>query len=294
MRIRRFERRARPAGRLVLHRRDLLKGGLGLVTGAMVGGLADSYDRYAAPAVPAHEPVAPEPEPVEPVGQEPDAPAQDVEDVEDVEREEEVPEEPPAPAALRRGDSGEEVLALQQELGTHGYWCGTPDAVFGHLTQQAVWAVQKAHGLRRDGVAGALTRQALATGHRPAPVAGGDHLEVHLGSQLLLVVRGGRTVTVLNTSTGNGEPYEFGGHEYVAHTPTGDFTVWYVDGSGWREGELGELYRPMFYDGNYAVHGSASIPPVPASHGCARISVDAMDMVWAQRLLGMGGRVVVV
>ncbi len=154
--------------------------------------------------------------------------------------------------------------------------------------------MQKAHGLYRDGVAGPLTQQALATGYRPAPVAGGDHVEVHLGPQLLLVVRGGATVMTLNTSTGNGEPYEYEKEEYVAHTPTGDFVVGFVDGSGWRKGELGELYRPMFYSGNYAIHGSGSIPPVPASHGCARISVEAMDMFWSSGLLGVGSRVLVV
>ncbi|WP_431473705.1 L,D-transpeptidase [Ornithinimicrobium sp. W1665] len=130
-------------------------------------------------------------------------------------------------------------------------------------------------------------------------MAGGDHVEVHLGPQLLLVVRGGATTMVFNTSTGNGEPYEFRGNEYTAQTPSGDFVVGFMDsvgtlGDGWREGELGELYRPMFYDGNYAVHGSGSIPPWPASHGCARISTAAMDMFWADGMLGMGGRVLVV
>ncbi|TQM96534.1 L,D-transpeptidase-like protein [Ornithinimicrobium humiphilum] len=260
--------------RLAVRRRDLLKGGLGLVTGAVVGGLADDYDRFRVP-----EP-EPEPEPVEPAPVEP-APVE--------------PEpEPQLPAAFQRGDSGEGVLALQQQLNAAGYWCGTPDGGFGHLTQQAVWAVQKAHGLWRDGVAGPQTQQALATGYRPAPVAGGDHVEIHLATQLLLVVRGGSTLMTLNTSTGNGEPYEYEKHEYLATTPTGDFRVGFTDGSGWREGELGELYRPMFYYGNYAVHGSNSIPPVPASHGCARISVAAMDMFWSEGLLGVGHRVLVV
>jgi hypothetical protein len=269
--MQRYEGVPRALARLPLHRRDLLRGGLGLVTGAVLGGLADSYDRVAVPPPPPPEP-EPEPEP---------------------------PPPPPEPAAYQRGDAGDGVLALQQQLGATGYWCGEPDGGFGHLTQQAVWAVQKAHGLVRDGIAGPATQAAIETGYRPAPVAGGDHVEVHLGPQLLLVVRGGATTMVLNTSTGNEEPYEFRGEEYTAQTPTGDYVVGFMDsvgtaGDGWREGELGELYRPMFYDGNYAVHGSGSIPPWPASHGCARISTAAMDMFWSEGLLGMGGRVVVV
>lgn len=265
-----------PRGRMPLHRRTVLRGGLGLVMGAVVGGLDDDLDSVTVSrpdpeppaAAPAPPPAAPPPEP-EPVP-------------------------PPPPTEFRAGDRGDLVLTLQQQLNAAGYWCGTPDGGFGHLTQQAVYAVQKVHGLTRDGIAGPMTLGALATGLRPAPVARGDHLEVHLGSQLLLVVRGGAAAMVLNTSTGNGEPYTYQGTEYLARTPPGDFAVWYTDGSGWREGELGRLYRPMFYDGDYAIHGSDSIPPWPASHGCARVSTAAMDMIWAEGLLGLGHRVLVV
>lgn len=262
-------------GRPQLPRRSLLQGGLGLVTGAVLGGLRDEGDAFAPreeepppPATPEPEPPAPEPEP------EPEP-------------------EPPAPTQLGRGSTGEQVRALQERLNATGYWCGDPDGGFGHLTEQAVYAVQKTHGLARDGLVGPATLAAVETGVRPAPAVGGDHVEVHVGPQLILVVRGGVTQVTLNTSTGNGEPYEYQGRDYRAHTPPGDFTVWYVDGSGWREGELGELYRPMFYSGDYAIHGSDSIPPWPASHGCARVSVAAMDMIWAQGLLGMGERVLV-
>lgn len=275
----------------VLHRRAVLRGGLGLVMGAVVGGLQDDLDSFTVvepePEPPAAAP-APAPQPQDqqtPVEPEPAEPTEPVEPE---------PEPEAVPLQLRRGDHGPAVLALQTSLAAAGYWCGTPDGGFGHVTEQAVFAVQKAGGLVRDGVAGPATRTALEEGVRPRPAARGDHVEVHLGSQLLLVVRGGAPAIVLNTSTGNGEPYTFGGHDFVAHTPTGDFAVWFTDGSGWRDGELGRLYRPMFYDGNYAVHGSESIPPEPASHGCARVSTAAMDMIWEQGLLRMGSRVLVV
>ncbi|WP_237768204.1 L,D-transpeptidase family protein [Serinicoccus sp. CNJ-927] len=265
-----------------LPRRALVKGGAGLMAGAVVGGLQDDGGIFALPQPepepePESEPVEPEPEQAEP---EPEP--------------EPEPVEPEPPAVLARGSGGEAVWALQEQLNATGYWCGAPDGGFGHLTQQAVWAAQKAHGLVRDAVVGPGTRAALETGYRPAPAYGGDHVEVHLASQLLLVVRGGATTMTLNTSTGNGEPYEFEDGTYDAHTPPGDFAVWLTHSNGWRDGELGEMYRPMFYSGNYAVHGSESIPPYPASHGCARVSVAAMEMIWAQGLMSMGSRVVVV
>lgn len=197
-------------------------------------------------------------------------------------------------ALYRRGDTGENVVTLQQKLSASGYWCGASDADYGHLTEQAVFALQKAHGLARDGVAGPNVRAALAKSHRPTPAAGGSHVEVHLQSQLLLVVQSGSTAMVLNTSTANGERYVFKGQTYTARTRPGDYEVWYTHPSGWRDGELGEMWRPMFYSGNYAIHGSRSIPPWPASHGCARVSVAAMDMIWRDEVMSIGSRVLVV
>ena len=36
------------------------------------------------------------------------------------------------------------------------------------------------------------------------------------------------------------------------------------------------------------MHGSNSIPNYPASHGCVRVSVPAMDWVWDINLMPMG------
>lgn len=273
MRQRRYAGVPRALRKMHVERRDLVKGGFGLMTGAMLGGLTDDGADLAKPSPP-----EPEPE-VEPPAEPPP---------------EQEPEPEPEATTYRRGDNGPEVRALQAQLGAIGYWCGVPDGGFGQLTQQAVFACQKANDLVRDGIAGPKVKQALATGSRPAPATGGSHVEVHLGTQVILIVSNGATDMVLNTSTANGEEYEFEGNTYTARTPTGDFAVRYVDGTGWRDGELGEMWRPMFYDGNYAIHGSSSIPPWPASHGCARVSVAAMDMIWRDKVMSMGSRVLVV
>jgi hypothetical protein len=40
---------------------------------------------------------------------------------------------------------------------------------------------------------------------------------------------------------------------------------------GWREGRLGRMYKPVYFNYGIAVHGSKNVPLYPASHGCIRI-----------------------
>lgn len=195
------------------------------------------------------------------------------------------PEPPPAPeepAELARGATGERVVALQQRLADLGYFIGAPDGDFGPGTQQAVWALQKAAGLSRDGVVGPATQAALDQGVTPQPRSGsGKVVEIDLDRQLLLAVEDGRVVTVVNASSGNGESYEAKGRTYRATTPRGTFHVGrQVDGNHSSSLELGDMWRPKFFTGGIAVHGSGSIPPWPASHGCVRVANSAMNWLW--------------
>ncbi|WP_306215105.1 L,D-transpeptidase family protein [Actinoplanes sp. RD1] len=211
------------------------------------------------------------------------------------------PESPPAPPAespsadptgtptptettpdkLKRGVKGDRVVALQQRLTELGYWNGgKADGSFGALTQQAVYALQKAAGLTRDGVVGVKTQKALDQGVRPkAKSTEGRVIEISKKKQLLLLVNDGEVEQVLNTSTGSYEQYEQDGVTHTAATPSGKFTVSrQID--GWRDAPLGLLWRPKYFNGGIAVHGAYSIPPYAASHGCARVSVQAMNYLW--------------
>lgn len=97
---------------------------------------------------------------------------------------------------------------------------------------------------------------------------------------------------VFNTSTGSGESYESRGQQQVAVTPTGEYSVFrQVD--AWDPGPLGSLYRPKYFNGGIAVHGYSSVPPYPASHGCARVSIAAMDWLWENGSLDHGTPVIV-
>lgn len=187
-----------------------------------------------------------------------------------------------------------DIVAAQQRLQSAGYWLGTPDGRLGTSTRQALYAFQKVAGIPRSGSLDAATVAALATIERPVPVEGtGDYLEIDKSRQLIFVVRGGRVLWTFNTSTGTEKPYVTNGHRGLADTPTGRFTVnRQVDGVD--RGPLGALYRPRyFHPDGIAVHGAADVPPVPASHGCARVTNAVMDLIWHDDLMPIGSTVIV-
>jgi len=187
------------------------------------------------------------------------------------------------------------VLALQQRLRDLGYWLGEPDGTYGLLTTQAVLALQGVAGIDRDGRTGSQTRAALEAGTRYQPrSSAGAVTEIDRDRGVIAFVRDGAVELVLHTSTGTFEEYTSNGRTLLADTPDGDFAVtWSHD--GWREGDLGRLYRPRyFHPDGIAVHGYTSVPAFPASHGCARVTIAAMDMVWSRDLMPKGSSVVVI
>lgn len=189
---------------------------------------------------------------------------------------------------LRAGDRGPAVVRLQQKLSGIGFWLGGHDGSYGYTTEQAVYAFQKYAGLPRTGQADLRTQAALAGAGRPVPrTTSGDAMEVDKARQLLFSVRDGRTQWVFNTSTGSGKAYTYEGQRYISRTPEGRYRV-EREINGVRVSHLGQLYRPKYFVGGYAVHGSPSVPPYPASHGCVRLSNPAMDFVWAAGLMPIG------
>lgn len=201
------------------------------------------------------------------------------------------PKQPPDGLSL--GSTSPAVFALQQRLVGLGYWIGTPDGVFGDSTEQAVYAYQKAAGVGADGVVGPVTQAALAQGVVPTPRStSGYVIEVNLERDLLLVVQDGKVQEILNTSTGGGYTYTSDGITAVAQTPTGQFQI-YRQVDGMVTDSLGQLWRPKFFDGGFAIHGDSYVPPGPVSHGCVRVSNEAIDWIWANNVLPMGASVLV-
>ncbi|MBK7721269.1 MAG: murein L,D-transpeptidase [Austwickia sp.] len=192
-------------------------------------------------------------------------------------------------STLRPGMRSQAVQTLQVRLLRQGFWLSKADGSYAATTSQAVMAFQKAAGLPRDGVAGPKTLAALRKPIVIRPRSTTGHvLEIDKRRQLLLVVDHGKVTRIVNTSTGSGQPYTTAsGGRAVSVTPQGRFRIGRQI-TGWHRAPLGMLYSPKFFTGGYAIHGSLSIPGYPASHGCARVSVAAMDYLWRMKLAQIG------
>jgi peptidoglycan hydrolase-like protein with peptidoglycan-binding domain len=195
---------------------------------------------------------------------------------------------PPPALTLGPGSSGPSVRALQQRLTSLGYWNGPVNGTFGDATEQAVWALQKAAGIPRTGIVDQATESALVQGVTPHPQSSSGYvIEIDLADDLIMFVTNGRVVHILNTSTGGGYTYTQTGTTNVAITPTGHFAInRTVDGTV--TDTLGTLWRPRFFTGGYAIHGDTNVPPYPVSHGCARVSNEAINWIWATNIAPVG------
>jgi hypothetical protein len=203
----------------------------------------------------------------------------------------------PASAAshptLGVGSLGPQVLALQRRLTSLGYWLGGQDGHFGDLTRQAVVAIQKVAGLSRDGICGPVTWSRVDAGTRPRARSSRGHVvEIRKATQTLLIVDSGVVRRTYNTSTGSNQRYLQGGRWHIAVTPSGSFKV-FRRVNAWDNGPLGRLYRPQYFNGGIAVHGYTSVPSTPASHGCCRVSLRAMDNLWGVGGIRVGSSVLV-
>ncbi len=194
-------------------------------------------------------------------------------------------------------DDGPETERAQWRLLQLGFWLQAANGDYGLTTQQAVMAFQKYHGLTADGVLGPETAALLSTVTEKAHgrTDAGTLVEVDKPRQLLFFVVDGVTTWVLNTSTGSEIAYDEPDQNSPGERQTGDsitrngmHKVYRERVEGWWEGDLGQIYRPKYFTGGIAVHGSNSIPNYPASHGCVRVSVPAMDWIWENDLMPMG------
>jgi N-acetylmuramoyl-L-alanine amidase len=197
---------------------------------------------------------------------------------------------------LRMGSSGAVVLGLQRRLHQLHYDIGARDGSFGWDAEHAVTAFEKVQGMSKDGVAGPAVFTALAHPKRPHlhhVIKHGTAVEVNIPKQVLLISKHGKIWRILDTSTAGG--YLFtgsNGQTERATTPLGHFHVVYKVNS-LVHARLGTLNRPSFFNfSGYAIHGEGNgndggeVPPFPNSHGCVRITDNAVNRYY--NLLAVG------
>jgi hypothetical protein len=181
---------------------------------------------------------------------------------------------PLAPSGgLGWGSSGPVVAAVQRRLKQLHFDPGVIDGQYGQDTNYAVTTADKLLGLPRDGVITPAVELGLDHFKYTAamPNAEENRVEINLDTEVLTVFQNDQPILLTTTSTGSGEHFCGGtdGCQY-AITPAGHFHFQYLH-PGWDNGKLGRMWNPYYFDGGIAVHGLPSVPPYPASHGCARI-----------------------
>ena len=223
---------------------------------------------------------------------------------------------------LERGTSGDDVEMVQQRLFDIGFDPGPIDGVVGTLTKQAVWAYEKlVMGIPRAAATGVVTPALWDRMQEPLMVqprrpTGGlqNHTEIYLEEQVLVVFQ--KDVPVLITHMSSGELDEFGEpalycevvtydtdsdgelleepitKEICAYskTPGGVFTYRRLV-EGTRNGPLGDMWNPVYFNYGIAVHGALQVPAEPASHGCVRIPLHISE--YFQSLVEIGDSVLV-
>jgi hypothetical protein len=181
------------------------------------------------------------------------------------------------------------LLEVEKRLSDLGYWITKVDGKRDDSTRQAIIAFQKVEGRKRTGALSVGDLALLQAASRPTAkyTTGPSHVEVDIGRQVLFYVGDdGAVQRTVAVSTGNEQKYFDEGEWQTAHTTRGNFKVqWKYNGE--RKASLGTLYYPSYFNGGIAVHGSPSIPPYPASHGCVRIPLFADKALFKMMPVGM-------
>lgn len=181
------------------------------------------------------------------------------------------------------------IQHVQQVLTELGFYRGAVDGRRSRRLDAAIVAFHKATDRPRDTSWSPIDEVNAERWEPDVPIRPSepDRVEIDIDRQVLYVFGDDVLRAVLPISSGNGKPYRhpFGYRVSAATTPEGNFTF-YRRIDGIRRAPLGTLYRPWYFRGGFAVHGSSSVPPWPASHGCVRVT--NWDADFLAETLGIG------
>jgi peptidoglycan hydrolase-like protein with peptidoglycan-binding domain len=159
------------------------------------------------------------------------------------------------------GERGAKVLLLQRALLSEGF-AAPVTGYYDDGTARAVLAFRKTNGLGRDGFATKEVFAMLARGQGAYKLRypkAGKHVEFDWSRQVLVLAKGRRPYRTYHTSSGTAAtPTVFGTYRFYLKTPGTN--------------AKGMVHSSYFIRG-YAIHGYASVPTYPASHGCLRVPI---------------------
>ncbi|MDI1242366.1 MAG: L,D-transpeptidase family protein [bacterium] len=183
-----------------------------------------------------------------------------------------------------------QIAEAEQLLADLGYLTGNADGRLDFMSRHAVMAFQKVQGLKRTGVLTPSLLEKMRAASTPEAKYGGvAHVEVDLTRQVLFLIGDdGKVNLIVPVSSGNGQKYwdKTTNKFEVANTPRGEFKIQRKI-NGARKAPLGSIYYPSYFLRGWAIHGSASIPPRPASHGCVRVPRGADKILFKRMPVGM-------
>lgn len=187
----------------------------------------------------------------------------------------------PAEAAVGK----KRVTEVQRNLRRLGIWV-TVDGIEGPRTRQGVCAARRLlryKKVTRNRITWTDIRNLRRADALPKPRNGNNYLSVDKTCQMLYQAKNGTWRRILRASTGKA------GHR----TPSGKFSItwrwpgWHDSSEYPSDAGNGNMYNSMYFkSGGFAIHGSRSVPPHPASHGCVRVKVRAADKLFASVPVG--------
>lgn len=171
---------------------------------------------------------------------------------------------------LKPGECGRVVTGFKAAMAKMGYVSGGGECFNGRLGRE-VLAYRKVNDMDRTSKAGAGIVQAVFAGkggYQPKYPEAGEHAEVALDKQVLVLIKNGKPFAIYPVSTGKPSTPTITGHyEFYRQEP------------GYNsEG----MYYSFYWHNGYAVHGYAEVPDYAASHGCVRTYISDQPRIYEQ------------
>jgi L,D-transpeptidase catalytic domain len=172
--------------------------------------------------------------------------------------------------SLHAGECGTVVKGFKAEMAKMGYVSGGGSCFNGRLGRE-VLAYRKVNGMNRSQKAGASLVKSVFSGRGGYNVKypnAGEHAEVPLDKQVLVLIKNGKPFAIYAVSTGKPS----------TPTITGHYSFYRQEPGYNSEG----MYYSFYWHNGYAVHGYHEVPNYAASHGCVRTFIADQPRIYEQ------------